>query len=394
MPLKEYRRTIGLGILFVCFIIFLFSIGLKFLVQQSVVLISPELERKLGEEIFDAFIKDQNINQHEPTLQILNKCNHMGEYFNAANMVEIEIVIVENDSIKNAFALPGGYIIIYRGILNMLDNENELMALIAHEVGHIHLRHGLRRIIRQAYTRFIIASFFGNSQDISKILVDNSSTLLNLAYDRDEEEAADVFALNALKRMDLNTEGLLTLFQKLQEVESEQKIPTFLSTHPATASRIKFIQQQIEEDANYNSVLTEEEWEGLVLNNESTQAPLMEETEPDYDRLVDKLSQSTMEADSLIMPFFSLTDKPKVIKQVSPIYPELAREAGIEGRVVLKILIDTSGNVEKWEVVKGHPLLVDPSIEAARNWKFKPGMINSRAVKVWMNIPIDFKLRK
>ena len=118
----------------------------------------------------------------------------------------------------------------------------------------------------------------------------------------------------------------------------------------------------------------------------------IEETEVDFSKTVDELPPP--EEDEPIVPFFALSEKPEPVRPISPEYPELARKAGIEGRVTVKVLIGTKGNVEKVEVVKGHPMLNDAAIEAAKQAQFKPGKQRDRFVKVWMTIPIDFKLRK
>lgn len=118
----------------------------------------------------------------------------------------------------------------------------------------------------------------------------------------------------------------------------------------------------------------------------------IEETEVDFSETIEDLPPP--EEDEPIVPFFALSEKPEPIRPVSPEYPELARKAGIEGRVTVKVLIGTKGNVEKVEIVKGNPMLNDAAVEAAKNAQFKPGKQRDRFVKVWMTIPIDFKLRK
>jgi protein TonB len=80
-----------------------------------------------------------------------------------------------------------------------------------------------------------------------------------------------------------------------------------------------------------------------------------------------------------------------VIKHVNPVYPELAKKAGIEGMVVVKVLVNTKGDVEKAEIFKSHALLDKAAIDAARQFKFKPGKQRDKYVKVWVsevkNIP-------
>ncbi len=91
--------------------------------------------------------------------------------------------------------------------------------------------------------------------------------------------------------------------------------------------------------------------------------------------------------------YIAVSIKPEPIKQVRPIYPDLARRAGIEGTVVVRVLIDTHGNVEKAEIFKSIPMLDEAALAAARQFKFKPGQQRDKKVKVWMAIPFVFRLR-
>ena len=93
-------------------------------------------------------------------------------------------------------------------------------------------------------------------------------------------------------------------------------------------------------------------------------------------------------------PYYALTKKPEVIKQSRPEYPISARKAGVEGRVTVRVLINTDGKVEKVEVIKGHPMLNEAAMDAASKWEFTPGEQDGKPVKVWMNIPIDYKLKR
>jgi protein TonB len=120
----------------------------------------------------------------------------------------------------------------------------------------------------------------------------------------------------------------------------------------------------------------------------------IDETEIDFTQPIDEAPPPPPEEDEPIVEFYALSDKPEVIKRVEPTYPDLARKAGIEGMVVVKVLISTKGDVEKVEVVKSHPMLDDAAMDAAKQFKFKPGKQRDRFVKVWMTIPFTFRLKK
>lgn len=119
----------------------------------------------------------------------------------------------------------------------------------------------------------------------------------------------------------------------------------------------------------------------------------IEETEVDFNKAIEELPPPPEEEEPIV-PFAALSDKPKVIRRVEPVYPELAKKAGIEGRVIVKVLINTKGDVEKVQLLKSHPMLDDAAIAAARKFKFKPGKQRDRFVKVWMTIPFTFRLRR
>jgi len=120
----------------------------------------------------------------------------------------------------------------------------------------------------------------------------------------------------------------------------------------------------------------------------------IDETEIDFSQPIDEAPPPPPEEDEPIVEFYALSEKPEVVHRVEPAYPDLARKAGIEGMVVVKVLIGTKGDVEKVEIVKSHPMLDDSAMDAAKQFKFKPGKQRDRFVKVWMTIPFTFRLKK
>jgi protein TonB len=75
-----------------------------------------------------------------------------------------------------------------------------------------------------------------------------------------------------------------------------------------------------------------------------------------------------------------------------PIYSEFARQAGIQGSVVLQALIDKNGNIEDLTLVSGHPVLAPAATKAVKQWKYKPYLLNGQAVKVETQIVVNFYL--
>jgi protein TonB len=81
-----------------------------------------------------------------------------------------------------------------------------------------------------------------------------------------------------------------------------------------------------------------------------------------------------------------------LVKQVPPVYPPLARQARIQGTVVLRAIIAKDGSVENLELVSGHPMLVNAAMDAVMQWQYKPYVLNGAAVEVQTTINVNFSL--
>jgi protein TonB len=81
-----------------------------------------------------------------------------------------------------------------------------------------------------------------------------------------------------------------------------------------------------------------------------------------------------------------------LVRKVTPVYPPLARQARIQGAVILKVVIDKSGNVFSVQLVSGHPMLAPAAIEAVKQWKYQPYLLNGEAVEVETNVQVIFRI--
>jgi periplasmic protein TonB len=82
----------------------------------------------------------------------------------------------------------------------------------------------------------------------------------------------------------------------------------------------------------------------------------------------------------------------KVISQPSPIYPALARQARIQGNVILHAVLDQNGRVSELHVISGHPLLVQAALDAVKQWRYQPTLLNNEPVEVDTTITVTFVL--
>lgn len=161
-------------------------------------------------------------------------------------------VVVFADNALNAFALPGNKIGVYTGLIQLVDNQDQLAAVIGHEIGHVLARHGNERASQQ----FAVNEGMGILQAITHPTTpmgQNAFALLGIGaqygilmpYSRTQESEADIIGENLMAKAGFNPEQSLSLWQKMEQASQGQQPPEFLSTHPAHATRIQDLQQHM-----------------------------------------------------------------------------------------------------------------------------------------------------
>ncbi len=128
------------------------------------------------------------------------------------------------------------------------------------------------------------------------------------------------------------------------------------------------------------------------------------ESEVAEEELVETIAATEFEEDLIrtmptgpeieIVPYYKVEVKPKPIYQQKPRYPDLARRAGIEGQAVVKALVDIDGSVMDVQILKssGNQMLDEAALSAARRWRFSPAKQRDKFVRVYVSIPINFRL--
>ena len=141
----------------------------------------------------------------------------------------------------NAFAVPGGHIVIFSGLIEKAGSGDEVAGVFAHEVGHAVRRHSMRGVIRDLGLSVVATLVTGGATgDVSAAVSGYGNKLLLLSYGRAAEREADDFALTMLERIGVRGGGLADFFIKRQEEEKHRSgiAPEWLSTHPPTPERI------------------------------------------------------------------------------------------------------------------------------------------------------------
>jgi Zn-dependent protease with chaperone function len=139
----------------------------------------------------------------------------------------------------NAFALPSGIIVVTDDLVRLSKNDDEVLGVLAHELGHVRHRHTMRRLLEGSATALIIAGVTGDVASTTSLAAAAPTVLLQTKYSRDNEREADAYALQMMRRTNVDPTQLARILTRMERGSGARgmRIPTFLSTHPQTAER-------------------------------------------------------------------------------------------------------------------------------------------------------------
>jgi predicted Zn-dependent protease len=153
---------------------------------------------------------------------------------------------IVDDPSPNAFALPGGFIYVTRGMINLMTSEAELAGVLGHEIGHVTARHSVNQISKQqlAQLGLGLGSIFYPEVRPFESLVGAGLQLLFLKFTRDDEREADVLGFEYMRKRGYDVSEFDDVFTALDRVGEGERgaLPAWLSTHPAPADRVKAAQ--------------------------------------------------------------------------------------------------------------------------------------------------------
>ncbi len=254
-----WKGILAIVALLVVSVAALYFFVVPFFGEMSARFIPQQYEEQLGEVVYGNMIKTYTIDSSKTKL-----VNELVSDIDFQTPYTLRMVVVDVNQ-KNAFAMPGGYIIIYSGIIDEMEDYAELIGLLAHEVSHVNHRHSLRSIFRSLSSYIFISVLLNDVNGITAVLLENINSFKNLSYSRKLEEEADKEGLKILYHNQIDPNGMVKLFEVLMKEGDMPGQLEFLSSHPLTTKRIEYIEQQIE-TADYNITSNEKMdsvWENL-----------------------------------------------------------------------------------------------------------------------------------
>ena len=233
----------GLAPLFLvgCFllasILLIYFFMLPWIADRAAMNFPKEQEIALGAELKKQYLLSERIDTQQTRL-----LNEFASKLDLGNDFPADYTVVDAD-IVNAYALPGGPIVVYAGIIRKMQTPEELAGILAHERSHVLRHHSTRSIFQNVSGVLLLNLVLGDASSFINLIAQNGQQIQQLSYSRELELEADREGLQLLLKNNINPDGMLSLLEKLKDENSGSIIPEFLSTHPLPDSRIEALKK-------------------------------------------------------------------------------------------------------------------------------------------------------
>lgn len=227
---------------------------------QDVMMYSTDREGAIGDSIARQVEKDYTV-IHDRELN--ERLNRVKERIVAAcdrHDVLYRFRIIEDKKdpeVVNAVSLPGGYVYVFKDLMKMADSDDELAAVLAHEVGHIVGRHSMKLLQAEwGYNILTIVSVATKSAQVAGGAQLAYMHIL-MGYSQEMEMEADQMGARYAKRAGYNPDGMISFLKKLEKKNKKEKARplSYFRTHPYTASRIKAVKMELGEEIGFEDYL-------------------------------------------------------------------------------------------------------------------------------------------
>ena len=214
--------------LYLCSTYMIPAIGMK--------VISAKQETAMGESLYNSMIVEENVDS-----TLTSELGKFAGGLQLSSKYKIKVTVINDvkDPKYNAFAMPGGHIVVYMSLLDKMNTSGELVALLSHESSHVNYRHSLRTILTSVSSS-VLLSIITSGMGSGGALLTNANSFRMMSYSRNLEREADEQGMFLMVNNKINPKGMKMLMESLQKAHDD--VPSslsFMSSHPLTKERIK-----------------------------------------------------------------------------------------------------------------------------------------------------------
>lgn len=218
-----------------------------------------EIDDAIGQTAHQSLLSTETIVDDEEVNQSIQRILDSLRPHISISSMEPKLVVVESEEV-NAYCLPGGYITINTGLLKAASSPDEVAGVMAHEIAHATLRHGLKQLAQNVTTTSAVQILLGDVSGILAIGVEGAEFLVNQGYSRDHEREADLEGLRMMAAAGWNPESLASFFEKLDQKNDGISPPAWFSTHPDPGQRASAIRGWAVENGSASELPPEIDW--------------------------------------------------------------------------------------------------------------------------------------
>lgn len=217
------------------------------------------LEETLGEELWKIYSRESKEVTDDTVLQAMDSLVSALCRANSIDKGKIKLHVLENEQV-NAFAMPGGHLTVYTGLIKDVKKQEELTGVLGHELAHIELNHVMKRLVREIGMATLVSAATGSSGTSAAEI---AKMLSSKAFDRDQEREADLKAAEYLQNAGISPEHLANfLFSMSLESTAIDGYLSWLSTHPESKERAEYIIASYDPNSVENQpILKEKTWQ-------------------------------------------------------------------------------------------------------------------------------------
>lgn len=215
------------------------------MVRSIAARVPPAWEQQLGETSIDSLRKSTSLVENsnwlaeihllaEPLLKVIPNGGKQIQFF------------IADSRQLNAFALPGGFVVVNRGLLEIIDRPEELQGVLAHELAHVTEKHLVRKLVAASGPVLIFGLFFHSNSGLMNALSEGSGIIVVQGFSKEFETEADEVGWNYLVKANIDPRGMITMFQKFKAEEKLMplKMPEAFSSHPLLDKRIARLEKK------------------------------------------------------------------------------------------------------------------------------------------------------
>jgi predicted Zn-dependent protease len=222
-------------------------------------LVSEAEEMQLGMEGYAEILETSELSSDEEAVERLRTIGWRIADVTGEDDYEWEFNLIENDSIVNAFCLPGGKVAFYTGILKLAETDDEVATVMAHEIAHATARHGgerMTQLLMYQLGGIALSEALKNNRDETIALAQaaygvGATLAYVLPYSRTHESEADHIGLIYMAGAGYDPRAAVDFWKKMQEYHAGQEPPEWLSTHPSSQTRIDDLERLMPEALEY-----------------------------------------------------------------------------------------------------------------------------------------------